>query len=72
MEQSSHGLHQHRTGSLLFAGAVFTNLTGDHLDYHGTMENYFQAKRLLFMEMLRPGAPAVLNADDEYGRRLRA
>ena len=50
MEQSSHGLHQHRTGSLLFAGAVFTNLTGDHLDYHGTMENYFQAKRLLFME----------------------
>ena len=72
MELSSHGLHQHRTGSLAFAGAVFTNLTGDHLDYHGTMENYYQAKRLLFTELLRPGAPAVLNADDEYGRRLRS
>ncbi|MBO4647787.1 MAG: UDP-N-acetylmuramoyl-L-alanyl-D-glutamate--2,6-diaminopimelate ligase [Lentisphaeria bacterium] len=72
MELSSHGLHQHRTGSLAFAGAVFTNLTGDHLDYHGTMENYYQAKRILFTELLRPDAPAVVNADDEYGRRLRA
>ena len=71
MELSSHGLHQHRTGSLLFAGGIFTNLTGDHLDYHGTMENYYQAKRILFTEQLRPGAPAVINADDEYGRRLR-
>jgi len=71
MELSSHGLHQHRTGSLTFAGAVFTNLTGDHLDYHGTMENYYQAKRLLFTELLRPDAPAILNADDEYCRRLR-
>ena len=71
MELSSHGLHQHRTGSLRFAGAAFTNLTGDHLDYHGTMENYYQAKRILFTELLRPGAPAVLNADDGYCRRLR-
>ena len=71
MELSSHGLHQHRTGSLAFAGAVFTNLTGDHLDYHGTMENYYQAKRILFADLLRPGAPAIINADDEYGRRLR-
>ncbi|MBQ9336205.1 MAG: UDP-N-acetylmuramoyl-L-alanyl-D-glutamate--2,6-diaminopimelate ligase [Lentisphaeria bacterium] len=71
MELSSHGLHQHRTGSLLFAGAAFTNLTGDHLDYHGTMENYYLAKRILFTELLRPGAPAVLNADDGYCRRLR-
>ena len=71
MELSSHGLHQHRTGSLLFAGAVFTNLTGDHLDYHRTMENYYQAKRILFTELLRPDAPAVVNADDEYCRRLR-
>ena len=72
MELSSHGLHQHRTGSLLFAGAAFTNLTGDHLDYHLTMENYYQAKRILFTELLRPGAPAVVNADDEYCRRLRS
>ena len=72
MELSSHGLHQHRTGSLLFAGAVFTNLTGDHLDYHLTMENYYQAKRILFTELLRADAPAVVNADDEYCRRLRS
>ena len=71
MELSSHGLDQHRTGSLTFAGAAFTNLTGDHLDYHGTMENYYRAKRILFTELLDSGAPAVLNADDEYGRRLR-
>ena len=71
MELSSHGLHQHRTGSLRFAGAVFTNLTGDHLDYHLTMENYYLAKRILFTELLRPDAPAVVNADDGYCRRLR-
>ena len=71
MELSSHGLHQHRTGSLRFAGAVFTNLTGDHLDYHLTMENYYLAKRILFTELLRDDAPAVVNADDGYCRRLR-
>ena len=71
MELSSHGLHQHRTGSLRFAGAVFTNLTGDHLDYHLTMENYYLAKRILFTELLRPDAPAVVNADDAFCRRLR-
>jgi len=70
IEASSHGLHQYRTGSLLFAGAVFTNLTGDHLDYHGTMEAYFQAKKILFSRMLRPGAPGVINADDAWGKRL--
>ena len=48
MESSSHGLHQHRSGTLKFASAAFTNLTGDHLDYHGTMENYYQAKKILF------------------------
>jgi UDP-N-acetylmuramoyl-L-alanyl-D-glutamate--2,6-diaminopimelate ligase len=72
MELSSHGLHQHRTGSLRFAGAVFTNLTGDHLDYHLTMENYYLAKRILFTELLRPDAPAVVNEDDAYCRRLRS
>ncbi len=70
IEASSHGLHQHRTGNVRFAGAIFTNLTGDHLDYHHTMEAYYQAKKLLFSEMLRPGAPAVVNIDDEWGSRL--
>ncbi len=70
IEASSHGLHQHRTGNVRFAGAIFTNLTGDHLDYHHTMEAYYQAKKLLFSEMLRPDAPAVVNIDDEWGRRL--
>lgn len=72
MECSSHGLHQRRTGSLRFASAIFTNLTGDHLDYHGDMERYFQAKKLLFSEMLAEGAPAAVNCDDPYGARLLA
>ena len=70
IEASSHGLHQHRLGNARFAGAFFTNLTGDHLDYHHTMEAYYQAKKLLFSEMLRPGAPAVINIDDPWGARL--
>jgi UDP-N-acetylmuramoyl-L-alanyl-D-glutamate--2,6-diaminopimelate ligase len=69
MEVSSHALTLHRTDSLQFAVAVFTNLTQDHLDFHPTMEEYFQAKRLLFDQ--NPGA-AVINVDDEYGRRLAA
>jgi len=70
MESSSHGLHQHRSGTLKFASAAFTNLTGDHLDYHGTMENYYQAKKILFRELLADGAPAVINIDDPAGARL--
>lgn len=70
MESSSHGLHQHRSGTLKFASAAFTNLTGDHLDYHGTMENYYQAKKILFRELLADGAPAVVNTDDPAGTRL--
>ena len=70
MESSSHGLHQHRSGTLKFASAAFTNLTGDHLDYHGTMENYYQAKKILFGELLADGAPAVVNTDDPAGARL--
>ena len=69
-ESSSHGLHQHRSGTLKFASAAFTNLTGDHLDYHGTMENYYQAKKILFRELLADGAPAVINTDDPAGARL--
>jgi UDP-N-acetylmuramoyl-L-alanyl-D-glutamate--2,6-diaminopimelate ligase len=70
LEMSSHALAQRRAGTARFAGALFTNLTGDHLDYHKTMEAYFEAKALLFREYLEPGAPAVINLDDPYGRRL--
>ena len=70
MESSSHGLHQHRSGTLRFASAAFTNLTGDHLDYHGTMENYYLAKKILFRELLADDAPAVVNTDDPAGERL--
>ena len=70
MESSSHGLHQHRAGTLKFASAIFTNLTGDHLDYHKNMENYYQAKKLLFSSMTAPGAPAVINTGDPWGMRL--
>lgn len=68
MEVSSHGLEQHRVEALNFNTAVFTNLTHEHLDYHGDMETYFMAKKALF---LRPELKyAVINADDEYGLRL--
>ena len=70
LEMSSHALVQRRAGSARFAGAIFTNLTGDHLDYHKTMEAYYEAKSLLFGEYLLAGAPAVINTDDAYGRRL--
>jgi UDP-N-acetylmuramoyl-L-alanyl-D-glutamate--2,6-diaminopimelate ligase len=67
IEASSHGLAQHRVDGIPFAVAVFTNLTRDHLDFHGTMDAYRAAKARLFRELLRPpgGAPrAVLCADD--------
>ncbi len=69
MEVSSHALEQNRVGGCRFNGAVFTNLTQDHLDYHITMDNYFKAKALLF-EHLKEGDFAVINADDEYGDRF--
>ena len=69
MEVSSHALALRRVDHVRFAAAVFTNLTRDHLDFHGGMEGYFAAKRRLF-ESLPSDAPAVINADDEYGRRL--
>lgn len=68
MEVSSHGLEQNRLQGVHFNVAVFTNLTRDHLDYHGTMENYGAAKKKLFS---MPGLEyAVINIDDEFGRRL--
>jgi len=63
MEVSSHALALHRVDGIRFAAGVFTNLTRDHLDFHGGMEDYFAAKRRLF-EMLPRDAPAVINADD--------
>ncbi len=69
MESSSHSIHQERIAGCRYAGALFTNLSRDHLDYHGDMENYFQAKRGL-LAYLSPGAPAVYNLDDEYMARI--
>ncbi|MBQ9246592.1 UDP-N-acetylmuramoyl-L-alanyl-D-glutamate--2,6-diaminopimelate ligase [bacterium] len=67
MEVSSHSLEQQRVGCCDFDGAVFTNLTQDHLDYHITMSNYFKAKAILF-ENLKQGAFAIINSDDSYAR----
>ncbi|WP_409308187.1 UDP-N-acetylmuramoyl-L-alanyl-D-glutamate--2,6-diaminopimelate ligase [Pectobacterium sp. B1J-3] len=67
MEVSSHGLVQHRVAALPFAAAVFTNLSRDHLDYHGDMESYEAAKWSLFSE--HHVGQAIINADDEVGRR---
>jgi UDP-N-acetylmuramoyl-L-alanyl-D-glutamate--2,6-diaminopimelate ligase len=66
MEVSSHALALRRVEFTTFAAAVFTNLTRDHLDYHGDMNQYFEAKQHLF-ELLPPGAPAVVNIDDPRG-----
>ena len=71
METSSHALDQGRVAGIDFAVGIFTNLSGDHLDYHGTMEAYASAKARLF-EGLAPGATAVVNADDPaYARMVR-
>lgn len=67
MEVSSHGLVQHRVAALKFAASVFTNLSRDHLDYHGDMEHYEAAKWLLYST--HHHGQAIINADDEVGRR---
>ena len=69
MEVSSHALALKRADGIRFAAGVFTNLTRDHLDFHGDMESYFAAKRRLF-EMLPEAASAVVNVDDPAGVRL--
>ena len=66
MEASSQALAQHRFGDETFECGVFTNLTQDHLDYHGTMESYYKAKKMLF----RMSKRAVVCTDDKYGERL--
>ena len=63
LEASSHGLHQHRLDGVRVTIAGFTNLTRDHLDYHGTMEDYLNAKLRLFTEILSAGGTAVINTD---------
>jgi UDP-N-acetylmuramoyl-L-alanyl-D-glutamate--2,6-diaminopimelate ligase len=68
MEVSSHALALHRADAIHFSAAIFTNLTQDHLDFHPTMDAYFEAKRMLFVPQ-RPGA-TVVNIDDPYGARL--
>src|SRR5256885_14501220 len=74
MEVSSHALAQGRTRGIEWDVAVFTNLTQDHLDFHGTMENYFEAKAKLFLQLpsqsKKKRAGAVINIDDRYGEKL--
>src|SRR5919206_681331 len=70
MEASSHASELHRLDRVRFAALVFTNLTPDHLDFHGTMERYFEAKRRLFVEGDRPAA--AINVGDPWGRKLAA
>jgi len=70
LEASSHGINQNRLDGINFNGAVFTNLSHDHLDYHKNMENYFSAKMKLFTEHLKDGTCVSINLDDEYGMEL--
>ena len=70
LEASSHASELHRLDRVRFDALVFTNLTQDHLDFHGDMESYFQAKRRLFTSAAPP--PAAVNVADPYGRRLAA
>jgi UDP-N-acetylmuramoyl-L-alanyl-D-glutamate--2,6-diaminopimelate ligase len=76
MEVSSHALAQNRVRDIEWDVAVFTNLTQDHLDYHGTMENYFEAKAKLFEQLARQERKkrpvAIINIDDRYGQKLVA
>ena len=74
MEVSSHALDLQRVAGIDYDVAVFTNLSQDHLDYHGTMKKYFEAKTKLFLALgsMRKRGRAVVNTDNEYGRRLIA
>lgn len=70
MEVSSHALHQNRTEGIKFHTAIFTNLTQDHLDYHHTIDEYFQSKLKLFKN-LSEDSRAILNIDDAFGRLIK-
>ncbi len=70
-EASSHALHQYRLDSVRLKAAVFTNFSNDHLDYHHTLEAYFEAKARLFQEIMAPPAVTILNTDiEEYAKLL--
>ncbi len=70
IETSSHGIEQHRVDFIKFMSAGFTNISNDHLDYHKTVEDYFNAKLRLFSELLDENGTAVVNIDDIYGTRV--
>lgn len=72
IEASSHGLDQYRLDGLKISSAAFTNLSRDHLDYHGTFENYLDAKLRLFSDLVVDGGAAVINADDMYADAFRS
>ena len=72
LEASSHGLDQFRLDGVEIAACAFTNLSRDHFDYHGSVENYLHAKLRLFTEVVREGGLAVVNADAEYAERFIA
>ena len=70
MEVSSHALEQKRIGNTLLNIAIFSNLSGDHLDYHINMENYYNAKKKMFLEHLKKNGKVIVNRDCEYGQKL--
>jgi UDP-N-acetylmuramoyl-L-alanyl-D-glutamate--2,6-diaminopimelate ligase len=70
LEASSHGLDQFRLDGVKFTGAIFTNLSHDHLDYHKNIENYFNCKKRLFTEILQNNSAVAINIDDNFGKRL--
>lgn len=71
IEVSSHALDQNRVEGIDFNAFAFTNLSQDHLDYHGDMESYFQSKRKFFTQSRQKNSFCIVNQDDEYGRRLK-
>ena len=70
LEASSHGIDQYRLDGVNFSGAVFTNLSHDHLDYHGNTANYFSTKKRLFTKVLKNNSAISINIDDIYGKKL--
>ncbi|MFL2830913.1 MAG: Mur ligase family protein [Candidatus Puniceispirillales bacterium] len=70
LEASSHGIDQNRLDGVKFSGAVFTNLSHDHLDYHKNTENYFSTKKRLFTKILKSNSAIAINIDDNFGKKL--
>ena len=70
IEASSHGIDQYRLDGINFSGAVFTNLSQDHFDYHQTIENYFSVKKRLFTKIIKNNSAVAINIDDDHGELL--